>query len=160
MKVTWHFDGFMSSLPKVKKWTCLWIIENESVRSASKLLNLRVKMEKKWQFNEKFRSDAAHLSVQSRSYIYLIVILFFKIWNRLLASNLFQFRMLLFNFSWYRKQIKNLCILFLNVSLCFCFLILFQTLQTGSEIILGGGGSGVWKCQVDWHIRAVFTWLS
>ena len=31
-------------------------------------------MEKKWQFNEKFRSDAAHLSVQSRSYIYLIVI--------------------------------------------------------------------------------------
>ena len=29
-------------------------------------------MEKKWQFNEKFRSDAAHLSVQSRCYIYLI----------------------------------------------------------------------------------------
>ena len=63
--------------------------------------------------------------------------------------------MLLFNFSWYRKQIKNLCILFLNVSLCFCFLILFQTLQTGSEIILGGGGSGVWKCQVDWHIKVI-----
>ena len=31
-------------------------------------------MEKKWQLNEKFRSGVAHLSVQSRSYIYLIVI--------------------------------------------------------------------------------------
>ena len=61
-------------ITKSEEMNMKWIIENESVRSASKLLNLRVKMEKKWQFNEKFRSDAAHLSVQSRSYIYLIVI--------------------------------------------------------------------------------------